>query len=422
MVSIETGVDKLVRLVAKEKKIELSDAAKQLGVDTAVVQEWAEFLEEEGIAGLQYSLSKTFIVEKRLAKGDVERKDKEYENRREAFVRKVDSALKRLSDESAGFESIKKEYDSVKDHIGDRIDAVKEEIEQLRHYEELKRSIDQDVLKQRVEYQKNIDDIHTRLTAEEKRYQKIIGDIGTETTQLQQEHAEFSDIKKEEHDLLKRIDALQDIIKNISSRLESQSKSISSHEDRLTTLRTLAEKLREDLIDKRKSELEPMLKVSNDQGERIMRIQNEIVEKVKRNRNTIQDVEVQSKAIAERFQKFFERRIETEKLLKDIEKARDEVREGLTDLVRKAKAYDLAAKGADTAEHIRKLEGDFKDYDKKRTVFGQKVETLRSFILGKDEAKAAVSAQKKEDAPAKNVVVKKPTKSVPKKSRAKKKQ
>lgn len=422
MASIETGVDKLVRLVAKEKKIELSEAAKQLGVDNAVVQEWAEFLEEEGIVGLQYSLSKTFIVEKRLSKGDVEHKDKEYENRREAFVRKVDSALKRLSDESAGFESIKKEYDGVKDHIGDRIDAVKEEIEQLRHYEELKRSIDQDVLKQRVEYQKNIDNIHTRLTAEEKRYAKIIGDITAETTQLEQEHAEFSDIKKEEQDLLKRIDALQDIIKNIASRLDSQSKSITSHEDRLTTLRTLAEKLREDLIDKRKKELDPMLKVSNDQGERIMRIQNEIVEKVKKNRDTIQDVETQSKAIAERFQRFFERRIETEKLLKDIEKARDDVREGLTELVHKAKAYDLAAKGADASEHIRKLEGDFKDYDKKRTAFGQKVETLRSFILGKDEAKAAKAAPVVKAAPAaKTKSVSKPAKKPSKKASSKKK-
>ena len=50
MANIETGVDKLVALVAREKKIEVGEAAKRLNVDTAVVQEWAEFLEEE--AGL----------------------------------------------------------------------------------------------------------------------------------------------------------------------------------------------------------------------------------------------------------------------------------------------------------------------------------------------------------------------------------
>ena len=46
MANIETGVDKLVKLVAKEKKIELGEAAKQLGVSPTVVQEWADFLDE----------------------------------------------------------------------------------------------------------------------------------------------------------------------------------------------------------------------------------------------------------------------------------------------------------------------------------------------------------------------------------------
>jgi len=394
MASIETGVDKLVRLVAKEKKIEVGEAAKQLGVDTAVVQEWAEFLEEEGLVGLQYSLSKTFIVEKRLSKTDVERKDKEYENRREAFVRKVDVALKRLEDESAGFDSIKKQYDTVKENIGDQIDTVKEEIEQLRHYEELKRSIDQDILKQRIEYQKNIDDIHQRLSAEEKRYQKIIEEIGAETKTLDREHAEFGDIRKEEQDLLKRIQALQDIVRNVTNHLETQDKTIGMHEDRLQTLRTLAEKLRQDLIDKRRREIEPMLKVSNDQSDRILRIQQEIVDKVKKNRDTLQGVETQSKEIAARFERFFQRRIETEKLLKEVEQARDDVREGLTELVRKAKAFDLAARGADAAEHIRKLEGEFKDYDRKRATFAQKIERLRDFIVGKSD-KAARRAKKR---------------------------
>ena len=84
--------------------------------------------------------------------------------------------------------------------------------------------------------------------------------------------------------------------------------------DAKQTLRTLAEKLRQDLVEKRKREIEPMLKISNDQSERITRIQNEIVEKVKKNRDTLQEVEKESKEIADRFGSFFERRVETEKL------------------------------------------------------------------------------------------------------------
>ena len=104
--SIETGVDKLVKLIAKEKRIELSEAAKQLNVDAAVVQEWADFLEQEGLIDLQYSLSKAYLVEKHLSKQDVEKKGKEYDNKKEAFIRKVDATLKKLESETADFESI----------------------------------------------------------------------------------------------------------------------------------------------------------------------------------------------------------------------------------------------------------------------------------------------------------------------------
>jgi hypothetical protein len=48
MAKIETGVDRLVELVGQKKKISQEDASKELGVSVAVIQEWAEFLEEEG--------------------------------------------------------------------------------------------------------------------------------------------------------------------------------------------------------------------------------------------------------------------------------------------------------------------------------------------------------------------------------------
>ena len=44
---IETGVDKLVKLVKERGRIAMSDATKELGVNTAVIQEWVDFLEEE---------------------------------------------------------------------------------------------------------------------------------------------------------------------------------------------------------------------------------------------------------------------------------------------------------------------------------------------------------------------------------------
>lgn len=382
--SIETGVDKLVKLISKEKKIELNQAAKELNVAPAVVQEWADFLEQEGLLDVQYSFSKTFLVEKRLSKADVEKKGKEYENKKEAFTRKVDATLKQLENETSDFESIKTQYYSLKDQIGDEIDVVKEEIEQLRHYEELKKSIDQDILKQKIDYQKTLDEVHVRIVAEEKRYGKILEEIGAENKRLTAERNEFVDIKHEEDDLTKRITALQEILKSVSTRLTGQTQEMKSHEERLLRLREVAEKLQKELLEKKEKEIEPMLKVSKDQEARITRIQDEIVQKVKQRRDELTKVEGQSHEIAKRFEDFFQKRARTESTIKELEKAKAEMKEELSDLIKKAKAFDLAAKGADTNAHIKALEGKFQEFDKKRGAFATKLEKLKSIIMGKD--------------------------------------
>ena len=69
---IETGVDKLVNIVRERGRIALADAAKELGVSTTVIQEWVEFLEEEGIISVEYKLTKPFLVERKLTKKEVD--------------------------------------------------------------------------------------------------------------------------------------------------------------------------------------------------------------------------------------------------------------------------------------------------------------------------------------------------------------
>ena len=410
MINIETGVDKLVKLVAKEKKIEMSEAAKQLGVSTAIVQEWADFLEDEGLVDTQYSLSKTFLIEKRLTKGEVQKKEKEYENKKEAFTRKVDTILHQLETETADFENIKTQYYALKDQIGDQIDAIKDELEQLRHYEELKKNIDGDILKQKVEYQKTLDEIHTRVVAEERRYTKIVEDIDAEKAKLHSERSEFTDIKREEDELQKRIEALQDIIKGVTIRLATQAQGMGMHEERMKKLYDLEEKLRAEIVERKEKEIEPLLKVSKDQEARIGRIQDEIVTKIKERRQKVLSVDMESQEITKRFEAFFEKRSRTEEVIKELEKAKMEMKEELNGLILKAKAYDLAAKNSDTNAHIKQLEGKIKSFDDKKSVFTQKLEKLKQIILGKDAGISKKPEEKKDDSKKKDTVKKESTK------------
>ncbi len=59
--SLKTGVDGLIELLKKKNKLSIADAAKALGIGEATVKQWADFLVEENIIGLEYKFTKPFI-------------------------------------------------------------------------------------------------------------------------------------------------------------------------------------------------------------------------------------------------------------------------------------------------------------------------------------------------------------------------
>ena len=90
---IETGVDKLVKIVKERGQVALADVAKELGVNSNVIQEWVDFLEEEGVISVEYRLTKPYLVDRKLTKKEVESKAKEFASKKEVFVRKAEVSL-----------------------------------------------------------------------------------------------------------------------------------------------------------------------------------------------------------------------------------------------------------------------------------------------------------------------------------------
>lgn len=382
MAKIETGVDKLVELVSSQKKISLDDAAKALGVSKTVVQEWAEFLEEEGLVGIEYSLSKTYLVEKKLTKRDVQKKEKEYEQKKEAFVRKVDTSLRQLENETAGFEEIKKAYNDLKADIGDEIDQVKEELQELRHYESLKQSIDQDIIQQKIDYQKMVDEVHRKLYAEEKRYEKVLAEIKDETDHLAKEREDLQSIEQKESSLKTRLDALKEVVGGIDRDVSNVMKDIVHDEERLSRLHDIANQIEVGLHKKKKEEIEPLVEASKEHWDKILKVQDSIIQKVQSRSSTISTYEKEGKSVIEKFDAFFKKRMETEKLLKDLDQQKAEMAHELDGLKNKALAFDLLSKQSDVKKYIAELRKDYEEFDRKKSRFQEELEKLKKFISG----------------------------------------
>jgi len=75
---IHTGVDSLIEVINKKKKISLRDAAKLIKYSPEVVEDWAGILEEEGLIRMEYTFTNTFLISaEAVKKKEQEQKGKE---------------------------------------------------------------------------------------------------------------------------------------------------------------------------------------------------------------------------------------------------------------------------------------------------------------------------------------------------------
>jgi hypothetical protein len=94
---IETGIDKLHRLVREKGKIRLSEAASSLGVSEEIILEWGEILEEHKLIELHYPIAGKPILgvlRRKLPKPEKGKKEKKKEKKpaipaKKRFTKKV---------------------------------------------------------------------------------------------------------------------------------------------------------------------------------------------------------------------------------------------------------------------------------------------------------------------------------------------
>src|SRR3989338_3828677 len=173
---IETGVDKLVKLINEKGRISSFDAARELGVSNTVVMEWADFLEEEG-----------------------KEKAKEFSGKKDVFVRKAEVSLSFLDKEAAKLNSIKEEFDKIKKELGFDLGNVKNELEELEKYEHLK--ID---LNEQIENQKK-ESMTKQVLREKRRYDGILLEIKKEEEGIEREKVEAKSLEEIEKLIQSRI-------------------------------------------------------------------------------------------------------------------------------------------------------------------------------------------------------------------------
>src|SRR3989338_5204689 len=372
---IETGVDKLVNLVKERGRIALQDAAKELGVSTTVIQEWVDFLEEEGIISVEYKLTKPYLVERKLTKKEVEAKAKDFSSKKEVFVRKAEVSLNFLEKQAEELKKVKADFDRLKQELGMELDTVREDLKELEKYQQLK-----DELKKQVEGQKNeaklkIEELTQQVLREQKRYQDLITDIKREREELAKEKLESQSIEESEKILDKRLTELKNMMGSMEKKVSEENAAIKNSESHIEKMGLLVDEIKQ-RVEEEKSAIDPLLERSREQEKKVLEFQSKIVKKIAQKRKNASS----AKDITKKVENFFNKKLAVMNLVDNVNKDRDELEKSLIALIKKAKSFQLSAKSGDVGRQMLELEKKFSEVEKKKTEFEGELKEFSSYF------------------------------------------
>jgi len=351
-----------------------------------VVQEWAEFLEEEGIVTIDYSLSKAWISERKISAEDVVKNAKEVYSEREALARKIDVAITSLDQETVGFEQVHKEFINIQSHIKNEIDTVKTQLSELERYDKLKQDLDKNVANQRAAYDKVLKEAGDRLHIQSDKYDQLKSAISQELRTIDEYMAKLEELKKLRADCERSVKTLHESLKNIdvmiadySKKLDDSARKMQSFKESLSRADKEASQGKDNLLGKKFAELQ-------NANVQILKNQQDIfadMNTVKKSINTYTDI---TGKVRGSFDGFFAKNIETEKLIQEIAADKNDLQKELETLKSRVEVFTILSSTPNIKAQIKEIEEKVKSYDARRLGIKYKIEKLISRIKGKNPA------------------------------------
>jgi chromosome segregation ATPase len=380
--NIKTGVDKLVELVSEKKKVTVDAAAKELGVGKDVVQEWAEFLEEENIVSLEYNLSKTWIVEKRITKDDVLHGASEVSSEKEALSRRIDVAITSLQKETSGFEDVRKEFANIQGHIKSEIETVKKQLGDLERYDSLRKNLDKDVSKQRENYDAFIKLTEEKLKIESDKYDDLKTHIEKERKNIEQYIQKMEELKKLKIDYERTINTLKESLGHIEDVLQDYRKRFEESGRVMNNYKSSLDKLEQDISERKGGLLANKMKDLKTDEEKLFKRQAEIEGEIKKATVSMESFMGINTKVHKSFDGYFSKNIATEKLISEIENDKTDLTKDLESLKSKVLAFTLITSNSGIKSQLKEMEEKLKGFERKKLSLRYKIERLISMIKG----------------------------------------
>jgi hypothetical protein len=372
---ITTGVDSLVQLVMQKKRIGIDEASKALSVPKVLIEEWADFLEEREVIGIDYKLAKPFLVYKEMSKQETNELNKQFEGRKEGFLRRVDSTLQNLEQESEGVRRLRSEFEEMAKDLDLKLEHVKDELQTLEQYEQMKKEVDNFIELQEKKFEQKKANADRQIAAHKSAINKYLQFLEKTEMSLSKEEISAKKIMEKEamleHKLLEQANALQKKVEGDKGRIAGIMQKICDYTE-------LSKRLHDDL-EKQKLTIQPLLTESKEYEQNIAEIRKNFLKKIT-NTDKI-DLSLSTadvKKVKEGFQRVFEKKDYAEKLLGKLDFDLVSLKKEFHELSKEASVIKVSSKSKKMSEYIKNFEDKFAALDEKKENFKKEVNALSS--------------------------------------------
>jgi chromosome segregation ATPase len=379
---IETGVDKLVKLISDRKKISVKEAAKELGVSVSSVEEWADFLEEEGIISIQSQFATVYLVEKKVGKKELAEKVKAVRDEKESFVRRIESSINVLERDREEIKLIDSEFRKIKDLLEDRFEKLSKKLGKLEDFRKTHREIELKCRELEEDYEKKLKDIEKRMKGDEKDYKEVLETIEEELQKIKAEREKVSEIKGEEKHLQSKVDEVDRLISHVRKEMEKGNEQLAVDEERLKKSEETARKIKEDIAATSK-ELESVSKEFSTSRKELESMENTFLKDLASlDKGELEKIGPykESRDIVDKFKKFFSQTGEIESLIRKAEKEEEELREHFDNLSKKARAFSVVTSVPEIKKEMAGLHKELLEIESRKDLLSGQLKKMRTVV------------------------------------------
>ncbi len=379
---IETGVDRLLSLINEREKVLVKDAAKELAVSEQIVNEWAEFLEEEGYVTFEYKFSKTYITKKELSSENLKDKEKEYSSQKEAFVRKAETMLQLVDRDSLGLEDVKMEFDSIYKAVNEKKELIKDDLNTLQKYEDSKERLDQKLIDQKNKFESMLVDAEKKIKSKSVDVAELIDKIKVEESKISDSEKDIDELKTSEDKIKDQINDMISLAQNVNKRIDSREHELTHSKKTLKNLKSYADNIESQLKKHTRKVIDPLLKKVRDHEDDIKSSQDKLIKKITIQKDELKSIVEDTTVIEKQFEDLFRSKMKAHTIVSSLSIDKVAMEKELNLLIKKVSALTVFSKGKSINQKVSSIKKLFDDIELREESFKNKIKNLSILLYG----------------------------------------